>query len=87
MVKETSASEIVVGLSSFLIFWILDTVSMVLLFFQFKIKMAVYAVCKKENICTTFDTILRRFSFILMFFQDLTFLLSVGNPFSGDLEV
>ena len=42
--------------------------------------MAAYAVCKKENICTTFDTILRRLSFILMFFQDLTFLLSVGNP-------
>ena len=56
------------------------------LFFQFKLKMAVHVACKKENIWTTFETFLRRVNFILMFFQEIPSLLSVGKPFPGDLE-
>ena len=36
-------SKVVVGLLSFHIVWISETVNMVLLFLQFKIKMAVHA--------------------------------------------
>ena len=56
------------------------------LFFQFKLKMAVHVACKKENIWTTFETFLRRVNFILMFFQEIPSLLSMGKPFPGDLE-
>ena len=42
---------VAVWLLSFLIVWILDTVNMVLLFFQFELKMAVHAACMKKKIC------------------------------------
>ena len=63
---------------------------MVLLFFQFELKMTVHAVRtkKKKSVnWTTFDTFLGRVNFILMFFQEeLASLLSTGKPFSHDLE-
>ena len=67
-VREIPENVVVLGLLSFLIVWILDIVMMLLLFFQFKIKMAVHAAGKKENIWTTFDTFEIRVYFILMFF-------------------
>ena len=57
-----------------------------LLFFQFELKMAARVACKKEKICTKFETFLRRVNFILMFLQELPCLFSAGKPFSGDLE-
>ena len=42
------------GLLSFLIVWVLDTVNMVL-FFQFKLKMAVHAALTKKKICEVND--------------------------------
>ena len=75
---ESTANEVVVGLLSFLTAWISDIVNMLLLFIQFKLKMAVHASCKKENIWTTFGTFLR-VNFILKFFQELPSLLSVGK--------
>ena len=48
--KKCLANEVVLGLISFLIVWILDTVEMVWLFFQFEHKMAVYAVRTKKNL-------------------------------------
>ena len=47
--KKSSANEVVVGLLSFLIASILDTVNMVL-FFQFELEMAVHAVRIKKKI-------------------------------------
>ena len=43
------------GLLSFLIVWILDTVNMVLLFFQFELNMAVYTALTKKKICEVND--------------------------------
>ena len=45
---------------------------MVLLFFQFDLKMAVHAALTKKKIyeVKTFDTFLRRVNFILMFLQE-----------------
>ena len=43
MIRKSPVSEVVVGLLSFLIVWISDTVNMVLLFIQFELKMAVHA--------------------------------------------
>ena len=80
-------NEVVVGLLSFLIVWILDTVNMVL-FFQFELKRAVHAALtkKKSMKWITFDTFLRRVNFILMFLQEeLASLLSMGKPFSGNV--
>ena len=62
---------------------------MVLLFFQFKLKITThYTLEKKKSVkLTTYDTFLRRVNFILMFFQEeLASLLSVVKPFPGDLE-
>ena len=55
-----------------LFFLILDTVNMVLLFFQFDLKMAVHAALTKKKIyeVKTFDTFLRRVNFILIFLQE-----------------
>ena len=49
MAREGPVNEVVVGLLSFLIAWILDTVNMVLLFFQFELKMAIHAACIKKK--------------------------------------
>ena len=57
---------------------------MVLLFFQFKLKMAVDAARTKKKICkvNNFYTFLRRVNFILMFFQEeVASLLSLAKPF------
>ena len=50
-VRKSPVSDFVVGLISFPIAWILDTVNKVLLyyFFQFGFKMAVHAACKEKN--------------------------------------
>ena len=48
-VRRSPANEVAVGLLSFLIVLILDTVNMVLLFFQFKLKMAIHAARTKEK--------------------------------------
>ena len=50
-VRKCPTNEAVVGLLSFLIVWILDTINMVLLFFQFELKMVVYAALMKKKIC------------------------------------
>ena len=47
-VRKSLANKVVVGLLSFLIVWILDTVNMVLLFFQFKLKRDVQAARKRK---------------------------------------
>ena len=62
---------------------------MVLSFFQSELKIATHTACTKKKYVKlrTFDTFLRRVIFILMFFQEqLASLLSVGKPFSSDLE-
>ena len=43
------------GFLSFLIVWILDTVNMVLFFFQFELKMALHAALTKKKICEVND--------------------------------
>ena len=48
-VRKNPATKVV--LLSFLIVWISDTINMVLLFFQFKFKMVVHAICMKKKIC------------------------------------
>ena len=49
MVKTSPANRFVVGLLSFVIVWILNTINVV--FFQFELKMAVHAVyTKKKNL-------------------------------------
>ena len=50
MVRQSSANEVAVGLLSFLIAWILDTINMVY-FFHFEPKMAVNAARTKKRIC------------------------------------
>ena len=69
-IKNGPTNKAVVGLN-FLIVWILDTINMLLLFFQFELKMAVHAaLMKKKSVkWTTFDAFLRKISF-LMFFQE-----------------
>ena len=49
--RKSPANEVVVGLLSFLIVivWIPDTANMVLLFFQFELKMAVHAARTKKK--------------------------------------
>ena len=47
--RKSPANEVVVRLLSFLIVWISDTVNMVLLFFQFELKMAVQAAHTKKK--------------------------------------
>ena len=49
-IKNGPVNKAVVGLN-FLIVWILDTINMVLLFFQFELKIAVHAALMKKNIC------------------------------------
>ena len=50
-------------------------------------KYTLHARRRKSVKCTTFDTILRRVNFALMFFQEkLASLLSARKPFPGDLE-
>ena len=59
---------------------------MVLLFFQFELKMTVHAerTKKKEYVKqTTSDTFLRKINFIF----NLAFLLSAGKPFSPRREI
>ena len=51
---------------------------MLFLFTQFKLKVAVHAARKKENLWATFDTFLR-VKFILNFFQELPSVLSGGK--------
>ena len=81
-VRETPVIKVVVWLLSFLTVWISDNVNMLLLFLQFKLKMVVDAACKKENIRTTFDTFLRRVTFLLMFFSRVTFPFKCGKAIS-----
>ena len=50
MVRKSPAKKVALGLISSLV-WILDTVNMVLLLFQFKLKMAVHAALTKKKIC------------------------------------
>ena len=66
--RNSPANEVVVGLLSFLIVRTLDTINMVLLFFQFKLKIAVHTACTTRKLLTwtTFDTFFvfsRRVSF------------------------
>ena len=49
-VRKSPAKEVVIRLLSFLIVSISDTIIMVLLFFQFELKIAVYAALKKKKI-------------------------------------
>ena len=50
MVRKGPAKEVVIRLLSFLIVSISDTIIMVLLFFQFELKIAVYAALTKKKI-------------------------------------
>ena len=86
-IKKGHANKAVVGLNV-LIVWILDTINMVLLFFQFELKMAVHAaLMKKKSVkWTTFDAFLRKISFLMFLQEELASLLSTERPFSGDLE-
>ena len=62
---------------------------MVLLFFQFKLKMTVHAAHTKRKVLKskTFDTFLRKVDLVFMFFQEeLASLVSLEKRFSGDLE-
>ena len=62
---------------------------MVLLFFQFELRMAVHAARTNNEIyeVNNFWYFLRRVNFILIFFQEeLASFLSEGNPFFGNLE-
>ena len=66
--RNSPANEVVVGLLSFLIVRTLDTINMVLLFFQFKLKIAVHTASTTRKLLTwtTFDTFFvfsRRVSF------------------------
>ena len=84
--KKEPANQVVVVLSSFLIVWISDTVNMALLFFQFKLKMAVHTTLTKKKIyeVNNFDTFFRRVNLILMFLQEeLASLKNPGKPFSN----
>ena len=57
--------------------------------FQFKLKMTVHAAHIKRKFLKskTFDTFLRKVDLIFMFLQEeLASLVSLGKPFSGDLE-
>ena len=85
--RESPAIEVVIGLLSFLVVWISDTMNMVL-FFQFQLKMAVHAMHKRKIVkWKTFDTFLRSINFIFMFFQEeLPSFLSAGKTFPSDLE-
>ena len=77
-VENGRVNKAVVGLN-FLIVWILDTINMVLLFFQFELKIAVHAAFMKKNICEVnnfwcifkknfiFDVFARRVSFPLKY--------------------
>ena len=60
-VRKSPANEVVAGLLRFLIVWNLDTVNMVLLFFQFELKIAVYAALTEKKNCAVNNF------FILMF--------------------
>ena len=74
-IKNGPTNKAVVGLN-FLIVWILDTINMLLLFFQFELKMAVHAALMKKKICDVnnfwcifkknfiFDVFSRRVSFL-----------------------
>ena len=87
--KNSSANEVVVGLLSFLIVRILDTINMVLLFFQLKLKVAVHAARTRRKFLkwATFDNFLRKVDFIFMFFQEeLASFVSTGEHFSSNLE-
>ena len=98
MVRKSPVNNVVVGLLSFLIVWILDTGNMVLLFFQFKLKMAAHFADTKKKIRSTHKEkdlwseqltilFLRKVNFILMFFrEELASLSSAGMQFPGDLE-
>ena len=50
MIRKISANEVVVGLLSFHIVLILVILDMVLLFFQFELKMAVHVTLAKKKI-------------------------------------
>ena len=69
-IRKIPVNEVVVGLLSFLIVSMVDTLNMVL-FFQFMLKMDVHAAHMREKICEEQFLIpfLRRVSFILMFFS------------------
>ena len=50
-VRKNLVNEVVTGLLNFLIVWILDTVNMVLLFFQVELKMDVHIkITTKKNL-------------------------------------
>ena len=81
-IRETPTNEVVVGL-------ILDAVNIVLLCFQFELKMGVHAASTNKKIFEVhkFWYFFRRVNFILIFFKkELASLLSAGKPFSGDIE-
>ena len=80
-VKNSPVSKVVVGLLSFLIVRVLDTVNMVVLFFQFKFKMAVHATRTKRTFLkwTTFDTFLRKVNFIFVFSRRVSFPCKCGK--------
>ena len=70
---------------SFFIVWISDTINMVLLFFQFKLKMAVRAAFMKKKIyeVNNFWYFFKKSYFILMFLQEELVSLYNGKPFSN----
>ena len=87
--RKSPANEIVVGLLSFLIVWISDTVNMVLLFFQFEFDMVLHAARTRWKICelNNFWYIFNKSWFHFhVFQQDLASLWSTRKPFSGDLK-
>ena len=71
MEGKSPVNEVVVGLLSFLIVWILDTVNMVL-FFQLELKIAVHILLTKKKICEVSNLwcFFKESYFILMFFQE-----------------
>ena len=83
-VRKSPANEVVVALLSFLIVWILDTVNMVLLFFQFKLKWlyTLHARRKKSVKWKSFDTFLKKSYFYFdIFSRRVSFPFKCGKPF------
>ena len=77
-------NKVAVGLLSFLTVRILDTVNMVSFFFSIQTQNGCTCCTHKEKI---FERTIERIDFIFMFFQEeLASLVSVGKPFSTNLE-
>ena len=76
MVKKSPTKEVVVGLLSFLIVWILDNRNMVLIIWTQND--CTGCMHKEKNVGSE--------QLSILFQEELAFLLSLGKPFLDDLE-